>query len=42
MKPLRPGSPMEPSEAMRKSVVVTGTTRATPPYSDISRVCRLS
>ena len=30
-KPFKPGSPIEESVAIRKSVVVTGTTAAMPP-----------
>ena len=42
MKPLSGGIPIELSAAIRNTIVNTGITFSSPPYSEISRVCRRS
>ena len=42
MKPFNGGMPMELSAASRNTMVNTGITFMSPPYSEISRVCRRS
>ena len=42
MKPFSGGIPIELSAAIAKTSVNIGITFSSPPYSEISRVCRLS
>ena len=42
MKPLSGGMPIELSAAIRNTIVNTGITLISPPYSEISRVWRRS
>ena len=42
MKPLSAGSPIDDSAAIRNSVAYIGICLASPPYSEINRVCRRS
>ena len=42
MKPFSGGIPMELSAASRNTIVNIGITFISPPYSEISRVCRRS
>ena len=42
MKPFRVGSPIEDIVMSKKTAAYTGMTFDSPPYSEISRVCRRS
>ena len=42
MKPFSAGRPMDDIVMIRKTAAYTGITLESPPYSEISRVCRRS